>query len=368
MVEISNIIEEKRGSVRKILRNLLNDGKISIEEYSYLLEKSELMGKQLMNIFAKGKMLIENGIIGDLSDLFKFEKKSQGIEQSFDVMKEIILSSLGSKNPYVQHVAFSIARERARDRGLPESAPISDIYSYIRVPVLREVVKEIHVMLLKIILTPRVINISNIIDYLERLNIDEKFLQSIILLYHAREVAEAIYNWVRKNLRYISEPGEWFKPALHTLIVGGGDCDCLAILLCSLWRSIGFKTYLGFLPGHVFPGVILSKPVIVNFGSLPSTERKNLRGEDEKFLHLQDEDFIIVNRDIRVPCEVISADYPSVKIGEFEVTLDNFTLAFMEDEELRALKEELKYEWAVKRVEEFLKLRNAKVFDISVSS
>lgn len=365
MVEIIKRIEEKRERSKEILQKMLSEGKISMEEYIHLLEKNGQLSKNLIVLFTSGKVLVENEILKDLNELFKFEKKPQRTEQIFEVMEELILGSLGSKNPYVQRLAYSIARERSREMGLPETLPTSILYSQLRIPLSKEHVEEAYKILFNMFLSSKVVYISNLMERLKKLIFDDESLKSIILTYHAYEVAEAIYNWVRDNISYISEPGDWFKPALHTLIVGGGDCDCLAILLCSLWRSIGFRTYLGFLPRHVFPGVILPKPFIVRFSDLTVTEREILREGNESFHDLQNDDFVVISKEIRVPGEIQHED-PSIKIGSSEITLDNFTLAFMETDELKDLREELKDEnnEAIKRIEEFLKLKEAKVFNI----
>ena len=54
-----------------------------------------------------------------------------------------------------------------------------------------------------------------------------------------RNQAAALLAWVQepKNVYYINEPGERLQDPLYTLKVRYGDCDDLAILLCSMFES-----------------------------------------------------------------------------------------------------------------------------------
>jgi hypothetical protein len=51
--------------------------------------------------------------------------------------------------------------------------------------------------------------------------------------------AAALLSWVQepKNVYYVNEPGERLQDPLYTLKVRYGDCDDLAILLCSMFES-----------------------------------------------------------------------------------------------------------------------------------
>lgn len=69
----------------------------------------------------------------------------------------------------------------------------------------------------------------------------------------------ALYQWVRKNIRYRKDPRgmEWLQTPCRTLKEGAGDCDCLATLLGALAESLGHPTRLvtvgptKLLPKHV---------------------------------------------------------------------------------------------------------------------
>ena len=53
-----------------------------------------------------------------------------------------------------------------------------------------------------------------------------------------RKQAQALLAWVQKNIYYVNEPGERLQSPLYTLKSGLGDCDDLAILLCSFFECV----------------------------------------------------------------------------------------------------------------------------------
>lgn len=53
-----------------------------------------------------------------------------------------------------------------------------------------------------------------------------------------RKQAQALLAWVQHNIYYVNEPGERLQSPLYTLKSGLGDCDDLAILLCSLFECV----------------------------------------------------------------------------------------------------------------------------------
>lgn len=56
--------------------------------------------------------------------------------------------------------------------------------------------------------------------------------------------AEAIFNWVKGNIRYTRDPRgvELIQAPWITLQRGAADCDCLSTLLNALFASIGLQT------------------------------------------------------------------------------------------------------------------------------
>jgi len=53
-----------------------------------------------------------------------------------------------------------------------------------------------------------------------------------------KKQAKAFLEWVQTNLYYVNEPGERLQSPLYTLKVGYGDCDDLAIVLCSFFEAV----------------------------------------------------------------------------------------------------------------------------------
>jgi len=56
--------------------------------------------------------------------------------------------------------------------------------------------------------------------------------------------AERIFHWVKDNIRYTRDPhnAEWVQAPDVTLREGHADCDCGAVLLASLFSSIGLAS------------------------------------------------------------------------------------------------------------------------------
>ena len=304
--ETINLIEEKRKQVNNRLQELLNQNKISIDSYNELIKLNQKLSQDLAIIFIESEKLMKNGIIEDISDILKLERKPKTIEQIFMKMKEIIEGPLGSHNTYIQLKAKNIALDLLKKYGFPEDMHINEIYS-IFIPSL----------------------------YIGA----SQYVRASLFVTHMNMIARAIYEWVQNEMIYISDPpDDWFKQPLHTLMVGGGDCDDLAMLLCSLWRSIGFKTYLGFLPGHVFPGIILarlsSKPIKKE--SLP----KEIKEKIEKERGKKEEEYFKID-EVKFPADP-QFKY-RIKVGNIEFYINAFDLIFEEDfkKKMFSLKKEL---------------------------
>jgi len=71
--------------------------------------------------------------------------------------------------------------------------------------------------------------------------------------------AKAIYLFVRDNIIYISDPGEYYETPTEVLLGSGSDCDGMAILTASLMRSVGIETRFVMIPGHVFVQIYLDE-------------------------------------------------------------------------------------------------------------
>jgi len=59
----------------------------------------------------------------------------------------------------------------------------------------------------------------------------------------------AIALWVADNINYVSDPSgfDYVQPPDETLRTGGGDCDDFAVLLASMYRSVGLEAAVGLI-------------------------------------------------------------------------------------------------------------------------
>jgi len=59
----------------------------------------------------------------------------------------------------------------------------------------------------------------------------------------------AIGHWVGVNVKYVSDPNglEYVASPLETLRIGAGDCDDFAVLIASLYESIGLDAVIGLV-------------------------------------------------------------------------------------------------------------------------
>lgn len=71
--------------------------------------------------------------------------------------------------------------------------------------------------------------------------------------------ATSVYRYVRKNVAFVSDPGDdYVASACETLLSGGGDCEDHAVLLASLLESVGVDARVISIPGeHTFAGIVL---------------------------------------------------------------------------------------------------------------
>ncbi len=79
----------------------------------------------------------------------------------------------------------------------------------------------------------------------------------------------ALLKWVQENIYYVNEPGERLQDPNYTLRVGYGDCDDMAILLCSFFESMRLPWKL-VISGRASSGGL--KRYIHRNGHLPKAE------------------------------------------------------------------------------------------------
>lgn len=100
----------------------------------------------------------------------------------------------------------------------------------------------------------------------------------------------ALHRYVRDGVTFIDEPVEIFAEARLTLLWQVGDCDCSALALYALCRSIGYTMRmetLGCPPQHVAPQVWwagvwewLETTLAAEPGEHPSAARLRLGADD----------------------------------------------------------------------------------------
>jgi hypothetical protein len=63
---------------------------------------------------------------------------------------------------------------------------------------------------------------------------------------------KAIFDWVRKNVRYVrdSYDRDTFQHPVRTIQFGGGDCDDYSIVLASMLQAIGYPVRLRVIKTH----------------------------------------------------------------------------------------------------------------------
>ena len=128
-----------------------------------------------------------------------------------------------------------------------------------------------------------------------------------------QDMVFAIFKWVTEQVEYQMDPdgswgkGDYIKSPQATLKSLAGDCDDSSILLASLLESLRIKTYLIFVPEHVFvlvepePGAAtqrLGKPLGRIEGrpvfALESTlDRPDFR-PPARFSELKDRDILVI--------------------------------------------------------------------------
>jgi hypothetical protein len=268
--ELIDFIEKKRKECSETLQDWLKKAEITSETYQECSLYNEQLSEILKATFIRGKVLIQEKIVDKLSSLWEYEKRPQNEEEASEVMRKLIRE--GSENPYIRKFALNIAERCSQNLGIPVIVPpVEELYSKA--------------------LTEEEIKYAN------------------VFINHCEKVAREIYECVRSKMVYVSDPpDDYYQKAYHTLEILDfkGDCDDLAILLCSLLRSIGYRTFLGFQMHHVFAGVVLAK-----FRPL-ATDKKNSIEYVEVPFDPQIEDF-----EIKIGSQKIHFNFFDILHGDF---------------------------------------------------
>ncbi len=95
--------------------------------------------------------------------------------------------------------------------------------------------------------------------YIEEIAIDDDELRElasgIVEDYSEKEgKVNAVYRYIVEEFTYVADPEdtESIRSPFETLARGGGDCEDLAILACSLLENLGIKTYLVLTEDHAY--------------------------------------------------------------------------------------------------------------------
>ena len=95
--------------------------------------------------------------------------------------------------------------------------------------------------------------------YIEEIVVDDNELGELASVivedYNEKEgKVNAIYRYIVEELTYVADPEdtESIQSPFETLNLGGGDCEDLAILACSLLENVGIKTYLVLTENHAY--------------------------------------------------------------------------------------------------------------------
>ncbi|MGD2065287.1 MAG: transglutaminase-like domain-containing protein [Dehalococcoidia bacterium] len=95
--------------------------------------------------------------------------------------------------------------------------------------------------------------------YIEKIVVDDDELKelagAIVEDYSEKEgKVNAIYRYIVEDFTYVADPEhtESVQSPFETLDLGGGDCEDLAILACSLLENTGIKTYLVLTEDHAY--------------------------------------------------------------------------------------------------------------------
>jgi len=237
--KVVDFIEQKRRVCNKELMNWLKKGEITEEVYEEFVLDNEQLSQILKTTFVNGEGLIQKQIVNSYSKLFEFRKKPHSDEEAFETMRELIIE--GSENPCIRKLAVDIAEKTSLEQGISVPVPnVDKLYSQF----------------------PSDTDDQSIIAFIQ----------------HCGKVAKALYTFVQSRKVYVSDPpDDYFQPPLFTLEILNlrGDCDDLAMLLCSLYRSIGYRTFIGVQAQHVYAGIVLLRPAVSLVNENGSASLKN---------------------------------------------------------------------------------------------
>jgi hypothetical protein len=209
-----------------------NGGNVTPETRQRVIEASNRLSDTLGSLLRAYGLLQELSWDGDLSQILEYVPKTFDIAENGRRMEAVIAEQ--PFNPIIQRKVLSVAE---RGRELADSPrpiggslpPVGEFYA------------------------SEGYSDGNLLWGMETLKLDECLL-----------IAGSLYHFV-KGMAGVSDPpsADWFKKPIQTLYVGGGDCDCLTILLSAMAWYVGFPVILNFQEEHVFPSLVLKRLVLL---------------------------------------------------------------------------------------------------------
>jgi hypothetical protein len=76
--------------------------------------------------------------------------------------------------------------------------------------------------------------------------------------YDVLQICEA-YEWVRANVQYVGEAGDYWQSAKETMATMSGDCEDHAILMASIVKGLGGNARVNVINGHAFPTTFVAQ-------------------------------------------------------------------------------------------------------------
>jgi hypothetical protein len=141
----------------------------------------------------------------------------------------------------------------------------------------------------------------NVVIHYNRINeaMDQEAVSAVVGIikdlypsgYSLLQVAEA-YEWVLDNIEYVPETsGDHWQSAGETMVLGEGDCEDHAILLCSILEGLGGSSRVNIIEEHAFPTVYIGS----TRADLMNAERSiasyyGLEASEFQLTYLEDDD------------------------------------------------------------------------------
>jgi len=246
---------------KELLESLREEGKISDTFFAEAVSWAEDLANQIMFANIASKPLLETDDIKSLDELLIQEKKAVSEIGIFHQMEDIVK----------EHAKRIRIQKKAVDEILNgrdwAHMPALKVDAFIPIDLLYDMQSFMGIFNPIVWKKP---DASGYRLFITDDNVALIFIDDCIL------ACGSLYQYVSGVRKVPDPPDDWFKTP-HQTMLNGGDCDDLAILYCSLARSVGFHIYLAFQPRHVYPGVFIRESIEIKKEDLPSEVRNEGR-------------------------------------------------------------------------------------------